>query len=68
MKNKSLLYTLVAIAAIAILTFFAIRTTGNHDHDEPIQSNTNQNAAPSVPQESANDLKNRWLSLLVQLA
>ena len=57
MKNKSLLYTLVAIAAIAILTFFAIRTTGNHDHDEPIQSNTNQNAAPSVPQESANDIK-----------
>lgn len=35
MKNKNLLYTILAIAIIGILTYFAVQPEHDHDHDEP---------------------------------
>ena len=50
MKNKSLLYTVLAIIVIALLTYFAIKPAHDHSHDEP------EKVAPTV-EDHSNDIQ-----------
>ena len=64
MKNKSLIYTILAIVLIGILTYLAIRPTDDHDHDNDPESKQNESKVESpAAEEISNSIKEVALNL-----